>query len=67
MILVCLAPFRDSGTKTWDIGLENFGVEWVLDPVWNGSQMGLAPFRERRIAVLHNNDLFRERVILDRD
>jgi hypothetical protein len=29
MILSCLAPFWDSGTKVRVTGLGNFGVEWV--------------------------------------
>jgi hypothetical protein len=29
MIVVCLAPFRDSGTKITIAGLGNSGVEWV--------------------------------------
>ncbi len=28
-IVVCLAPFRVSGTKTTITGLGNSGVEWV--------------------------------------
>jgi hypothetical protein len=29
IIVVCLAPFRDRGTKTAITGLGNFRVEWV--------------------------------------
>jgi hypothetical protein len=29
MIVICLAPFQDSGTKFTITGLENFRVEWV--------------------------------------